>query len=226
MKPIKTYDVQTFPLFCTVESNVQDILREKIRFFSCQEEDVLYDYEEEAESCFFVFQGAVKQQNYTMDGKYIHLSYHVAGDYFGYAPAFDNAKRVCRAICSEDSVIGALDNQSFRDVFLNNKGLALDLIQKLVGFSNEQILMRSGKQVLSAHEHIILDLLRRRTKRSSDYIDLPPRKEWAAYLGLTPETLSREMTGLKSSGAIKLIGNDVEILDRSILTTKLSSRES
>lgn len=182
---------------------------------------VMYDYNDDAVKCYIIFEGEVKQQNYTEDGKYVHVSNHRAGEYFGYYPIFENSHRLRRAVCSQHSVIGEIDGEDFIDIFLDDKALSRELITAVIAFANEQILMRSGKNILSSEELVILDLLRRQRKLSSDYINLPNRTEWAAYLGVSAETLSRSITKIKETGAIQLHGDDIELLDIEKLSTNL-----
>jgi len=216
------YPINQFDLFQKASKRSIKHLEREMHFLTCESEKILYDYGDDATHCYFIFSGAVKQQNYTTDGRYIHLSHHEKGEYFGYFAAFNSSQRVCRATCQKQSIIGCLDNQTFIDIFLDDKYLTLDLIQESIAFSNEQILMRTGKNILSSQDIVILDLLRRRQKLSSNFIDMPPRKEWAAYLGVAPETLSRVITKIKETGAIKLHDDDIEILNDITLKTKLS----
>lgn len=182
---------------------------------------ILYDHNDDASKCYIIFEGEVKQQSYGEDGKYAHVSNHREGEYFGYYPIFENCKRLRRAICSKHSVIGEIDGETFVDIFLDDKALSRGLITDVIACANEQILMRSGKNILSSEELVILDLLRRQRKLSSNYITLPNRTEWAAYLGVSAETLSRSITKIKETGAIQLHGDDIELLDIEKLSTGL-----
>lgn len=221
-KMISEYKVQDLPLFAEASPDSQQSISEKIKFQAFQTDEALYEYGDLADAVYFIFEGAVKQQNLTPAGKQIHLSYRRAGEYVGVSPANDPIKHVCRAICSEPSIIGILPLGDFQEIFLKDPVLAENLISKLVTFKNEQILIRTGKQILPSFDLVVIDLIRRAEKLKSNHILLPYRTEWAAYLGITPETLSRVITELKKKCPVVLEGDDILIKDVEELKDLLS----
>lgn len=222
-KPISDYHIDDFPLFQQASEASKKQLAEHISFKSYHEGDALYEFGDVADRVYFIFDGAVKQQNITPSGKLIHLSYRRVGEYVGTSSVDVPVKHVCRAVCSEDSVIGVLDLNIFADIFLNDRYLAEDWVKKLVIFRNEQILIRTGKQILPSYDLVVIDLIRRAEKLNDTYILLPYRTEWAAYLGITPETLSRVITELKKKAPIEIKGDDILIHDLDALREQLSN---
>ena len=222
-KNISDYKIEDFPLFQQASDESKAKLSEKMHFSLYEEDAALYEYGDVATAVYFIFEGAVKQQNISASGKQVHLSYRRSGEYVGTSPANDPVKHVCRAVCSEKSVMGVLALDDFMDIFLTDRYLGEDLVRKLVIFKNEQILIRTGKQILTSYDLVVIDLLRRADKLETGYVLLPYRTEWAAYLGITPETLSRVITALKKKTSIETKGDDIVIHDLNGLKNQLSN---
>ena len=59
----------------------------------------------------------------------------------------------------------------------------------------------------------MVDLLNRRKLQNSDTVDVPTRAQWAAYLGITRETLSRALAKMRENKLIETDKKAINILD-------------
>lgn len=70
-----------------------------------------------------------------------------------------------------------------------------------------------GLSVLSVRERIINELLRRSHKHNSDTIKLGTHEDFASWLGIKRETVTRALRELETVGTIKKTDSGYQILD-------------
>jgi CRP-like cAMP-binding protein len=165
----------------------------------------IYGEGEEATYIYKVVRGGAREFRILADGRRQILAFYFPGDVFAVV-----------AGATHDTSAEALGST---DVLLVKRATVLQATEVNVALARElwsitaQALQRSQEHALllikSARERVasfLLEMSERTMK--ADALDLPmSRQEIADYLGLTIETVSRTLTQLKCSAAIKLIAS-------------------
>jgi len=203
-----------FPLFQSATEESRQAMREQVEVKTLQKGEVIYEYAEKAEYVYFLLEGSVKIQNYSIKGHCIHIRDCKVGEYFGYVAELEDVKRVTTAVAYQMGTVGRLHVKDFIDIFTHDACLAHDLIKKLNHHIAEHIMARTGLQTLRSYEHIMMDILIRRSQQADgDAIKVPTRTAWATALGISRETLSRALSKMQKNKLIRAEDNTLHILD-------------
>ncbi len=194
-----------------------DLPRWKVRRRGGQ---MIYQEGEEALTFYRVEAGCVRLQLYSTDGRRQILGFCFPGDLFGFVPG----PRDCTAEASTDvdltefSASGLLSPDSLRT------GLVMQITQRCLShyrdFAHHMVRIRN----LPAAERISagLDVFAERLARDGGPIQLPlSQLELSDFLGLSPETTSRELRKLRSAGRLKRDGRRLLLMPR-----RVNGRES
>lgn len=165
----------------------------------------IYFEGDEAEHCFRVRSGAVRLCKVTEDGRRQIAAFLTAGDLFGWV---ENGEYSFSAEAVTDAKVekfqrSRIDRAMTEDRALGRRIMAMLSSQLACAHQHVVLLGR-----LTAYERVatfLLDLARRRRQSRPDdgIVEVPMnRRDLADYLGLTVETVSRVMNGLKRKGVI------------------------
>lgn len=170
---------------------------------------------------YFVESGAVKSVNHSAGGKAVYFYTYEDGDCFGYFAGLTDARRTADMICETDCVLWRCDAATFLALVCDQPDNARIMMRRLAGLlrkDTDRITAISGSDAAS---RLLLYLKEACEAQSSDTIDVPGRDDWASYLNLTRESLSREINALIKTGVIKKIGRSkIEILTKSALESR------
>jgi len=203
----------------------------KIRSYSfcrCLEEDELKDFEkisiernftnkktiflqeEESRNLYNITEGNVKIYQMLSDGRIQIIGFLYPGDFFG---SYKEEKYTYSSEAVGNVKVCVFKQESLDNLLENNITLAKELLHMT---SHELTLAQDRISVLGklkAHERLARFLLnisnqRERIGWQNNPISLPmTRQDMADYLGLTLETVSREITKLKISNVIKVLNS-------------------
>ena len=203
----------------------------KIRSYSfcrCLEEDELEDFEnisiernftnketiflqeEKSNNIYNITEGNVKIYQMLSDGRIQIIGFLYPGDFFG---SYKEEKYTYSAEAVGNAKVCVFKQESLDNLLENNITLAKELLHMT---SHELTLAQDRISVLGklkAHERLASFLLnisnqRERIGWQNNPISLPmTRQDMADYLGLTLETVSREITKLKISNIIKVLNS-------------------
>jgi len=203
----------------------------KIRSYSfcrCLEEDELKDFEkisiernftnketiflqeEESRNLYNITEGNIKIYQMLSDGRIQIIGFLYPGDFFG---SYKEEKYTYSSEAVGNVKVCVFKQESLDNLLENNITLAKELLHMT---SHELTLAQDRISVLGklkAHERLARFLLnisnqRERIGWQNNPISLPmTRQDMADYLGLTLETVSREITKLKISNVIKVLNS-------------------
>ncbi len=203
----------------------------KIRSYSfcrCLEEDELKDFEkfsiernftnkktiflqeEKSRNLYNITEGNVKIYQMLSDGRIQIIGFLYPGDFFG---SYKEEKYTYSSEAVGNVKVCVFKQESLDNLLENNITLAKELLHMT---SHELTLAQDRISVLGklkAHERLARFLLnisnqRERIGWQNNPISLPmTRQDMADYLGLTLETVSREITKLKISNVIKVLNS-------------------
>lgn len=165
---------------------------------------------------FIVMEGLVKEYCISPDGREKILELIDPPHSFGESALFLDAPYPYAAAALEDSRILHIDKTALFDIAFSQPGLAQRLLQQL---SKRELALTRDVETYSTHRHVqraACYLLGRcgDTKGNQANITLPASKVViASRLGMTPETLSRNLHDLADAGLITVRGLHIRIRD-------------
>ncbi|WP_439471386.1 cyclic nucleotide-binding domain-containing protein [Brevundimonas sp.] len=170
---------------------------------------------EPAQHLFNITSGSVRSYKLLPDGRRQITGFLFAGDFVGLATGEDYAFSV-EAI--EDTTLCRFRKRDYRALAREKPALEAALLNRAtheLAAAQNQILLLGRKTARERIASFLLDLPTLDPLRPSqkNHVRLPmTRMEIADYLGLTIETVSRELTKLKTSGLIRMLSlNELKI---------------
>jgi CRP/FNR family transcriptional regulator len=170
---------------------------------------------ETANHLFNITSGSVRIYKLLPDGRRQITGFLFAGDFVGLATG-EAYGFTAEAI--EDSTLCRFRKRDYRALVRDTPALEAALLDRAIhelAAAQNQILLLGRKTARERIASFLLDLPSRDPLRPSrdDHVRLPmTRMEIADYLGLTIETVSRELTKLKTSGLIRMLSlNELRI---------------
>jgi CRP/FNR family nitrogen fixation transcriptional regulator len=180
---------------------------------------------EPAEYCYEVVSGCVRTVRLLEDGRRQVGEFLLAGDIFGWdtGDEYEFGAEAVTAVVLRRVRLSAIEDRASRD---------LDFAQRLRAFSTAQIRQTRGRLVLlgrkTASERVasfLLEMADRLHLTGAPVIELPMnRGDIADYLGLTIETVCRELTDLRHQGTIAVERARISVLDARALARAGSDR--
>ncbi len=162
---------------------------------------------------YVVREGAVRVYGVSPQGKEITQEIADPGSAFALASPFAG-KYHCYAEALKDSRLYLIKGQAFLDLVADDKSFAvawMRLLSMMVVSLRRRLIdltLTTPKARIASYLLLLAEM------QNSRAITLPvPRKELAAFLGMTHETFYRASKELANDGLVKFTGQAVEILD-------------
>ena len=212
--------MRSFLIFSDLEErqliDIYDLLNEK----NYQKGETIFLAGDKGDSMFFLREGKVKITRNSPDGKEHIVKFIEPGEVFGEVILFGHEIYPATTICLEDSRLNVLKRDDFKEYFLENPEIGWGMLNTMADklfFSQSRI---ESLALLDSKTRIIQSLL-----DMADEDDLAlkemSQQQLANYLGLTRETVSRNISQLKDDGLIESRGRKILIKDRGRLESKL-----
>ena len=166
---------------------------------------------------YVVREGIVRVYGMSPQGKEITQEIADRGSAFALASPFAGAYH-CFAEALTDCRLYLIKRQEFLDLVAGDISFATDwirLLSQMVIHLRRRLVdltLRTPKTRIASYLLFLTDM------QNSNSITLPvPRKELAAFLGMTHETFYRTAKEMASEGLVRFAGQTVDILDRNSL---------
>lgn len=212
--------LKSFLIFSDLEESQLKDIYELLNEKSYQKGETIFLAGDRGDSMFFLREGKVKITRNSPDGKEHIVKFIEPGEVFGEVILFGHEIYPATTICLEDSRLNLLKRDDFKDYFLENPEIGWGMLKTMADklfFSQSRI---ESLALLDSKTRIIQSLL---DMAGEDDLALKEmsQQQLANYLGLTRETVSRNISQLKDEGLIENQGRKVLILDREGLEAKL-----
>lgn len=216
----ETYCVSKISLFSHLHREDMTTVLKKIDRKTYKKGEFLFTPGDTAERLWIVNEGSVKVFRYTIDGKEQILYLLTEGDFLGDLNLFKENRYEYYASALESTRLCTLTRKNFQQILLevpaiNEKILAYayDRISSL----EKQIQTVTSKDVSLRLANFLLHFSRHFGIKKGDIIEITfpiSREDIANYLGLTRETVSRQLSQFQQMDLIAMEGNKkVTILD-------------
>ncbi len=183
---------------------------------------VVFREGEQSESLFVVNNGLIKLTQTSKEGKQHILRFLFPGDYFGQFALLHNKQHYATAEVVEGGYICRMRREDFMPLLASNAGLAFSFLKSVSEQLQQADELAGALHIFEAEKRLarlLLHLYSRQSLSSGGEEEYPmlhlpaAKKEFAAMIGTTPETLSRKLNQLESLGLIRVNNRTVMILD-------------
>ncbi|MDG5789379.1 Crp/Fnr family transcriptional regulator [Evansella sp. AB-P1] len=208
--------VSIVPIFNHLEPVQLEQIMETVQSATYKKGETIYRAGEKSDSLYIVHKGSVKIYRLSASGKEHMVSLLHPGDFTGEYALFSESIHESYGEALEETQMCIIQRDDIHAFLEKYPAISLKILQEF-----SQKLERSEKQTAyfateKVETRIALYLVELADKLSSGKTVVLPmsRKDLAAYLGTTPETISRKIADLEAQGLLKQLSKKkLEILD-------------
>ncbi len=187
----------------------------------------IFDQEDNTYDVHFLLSGSLLAVIWTSEGREIVFSRFPIGAYFGELAAFDGTSRSLAVFAKTEASILTMKRECFLALFDQVPVIRDRVVQVLVGRVRTLTERNMEMTTLSVEKRVTMYLLRLAAEQDKMFAgavitDAPTHAEIASSIGANREMVSRSVSKLAKSGAIKSSRQRIEILDPMALSEDLS----
>ncbi len=202
------------------DSNVIDNIfkvSDKIISKKIRKKDLLFNEGEQAKYLYYIVSGKIKMFRTNEQGKEYITQIYKEGNFFGYTSLLDSGTYTESAVTMEDSEIAAILKADFYQMLISNTAL----YTKFIKFISTDLSETSDKLIKLAYNsarkrvaEAILFIGKKYNNDLQDNVTFPiNRDDLSAVSGISPESVSRNLTDLRTERLIELQNGTVKILN-------------
>ncbi len=192
-------------------------LSDKILPKKLRKKDKLFTEGDFAKNLYFVVSGKIKTFRTNEQGKEYITKIYKEKEFFGYSSLLEAAKYEETAVAIEESEIACIAKQDFYQLLLANNELYTEFLRFITSDLSETNNKLIGLAYNSARKRVaeaILYLARKYHTQLSDNISFSVcRDDISAISGVSPESVSRNLTDLRMEQLIELQNGQIKILN-------------
>ncbi len=180
-------------------------------------------YHDYSNSVFFITQGEMRVNYYSMSGQEVILCDLTTGEIFGELTAIDGRSRSATVVARTSSLMASISSSAFQELIFTNRQIAAAILQRLTGQIRRLTERVFEFSTLAVRNRIHAELLRLAKKQpivSNKAIisPAPTRVDLANLVSTVRETVSRELADLERENLILTKDHEIHILDVARLT--------
>lgn len=206
--------VQNAPIFHGLpESDIQALTTISVHQQLFKKGSLLYEPTMPLERMLIIDQGRVKVYQLSANGKEKVLYMLRPGAIDSEVALFAQRQHVNYAEAAEDTLVCSIGRSEFQTLLHQVPRIAFNLVNIL----GEQLLQLEAVSTLTGNlkskNRVLAYLQQLSQEQQQPQFQLPvKKKELASFLGITPETLSRQLRQLQADGLIELAGKSITLL--------------
>ena len=160
---------------------------------------------------FFIFEGKIRIDMQDQHGEMAFFDYRYPGWFIGWFAAITELPQPVTSTAVEKCLLGRMPGPEFMGMVLARRELCAYMLRMMGERLISDTKRISYLIVLDAWRRLAAEILDR--SRGAPVATMPPRVDLAARLGMTRETLAKQVSELSRRGLIRVEGNKVHILD-------------
>jgi CRP/FNR family transcriptional regulator, polysaccharide utilization system transcription regulator len=192
-------------------------ISDKIISKQLRKKDLLFNEGDSAKYLYYVVSGKIKTLRTNEQGKEYITQIYKPGDFFGYTSLLASGMYYESAISMEDSEVASILKQDFFDMLLVNTELYSTFIKFIssdLSESNEKLVQLAYNSARKRVADAILLIGRKSLGELTDNCSFEvSRDDISAVSGISPESVSRNLTDLRTEKLIDLQSGVLTILD-------------
>ena len=191
--------------------------------------EAIVRYHDDSNSVFFITQGEVRVNLYSMSGKEVILCDLPAGEIFGELTAIDGQLRSASVVAKTSSLLASISSSAFQELIFSNRQIAAAILQRLaaqVRRLTERVFESDTLKVPNRIRAKLLHLARTQTTVSNNMAIIsaaPTHVELANLIGTHREAVTRELNDLKKEHIITYKDHEIHILNVARLAEMVES---
>jgi len=201
--------LKRLPFFTELPSKAVEDINQCFVEVGYQSGDRIYTAGDPAERLYVVAEGKVKIMQHGTGGRNVLLDILSTGEFFGNLTVLGATTYIDSAEAQAPACVLSIRSDSFRQILDQHPGLALkalDIMAARLNDANQRVLQLSSMPIEKRIAITLQKLARKlgHQKEAMLLIDVPlSRDDLAEMTSTTPETVSRVMSQLQSSGIIE-----------------------
>lgn len=211
--------ISTMPLFQSLTLEQIQLIQNKITEKELQTGDMLYQAGEETNTLYLVQSGLLRTYRLSSSGKEQHIRTLEAGDFVGEMALFSGRKYNRYIQAAETTMVCCIKQADFKEIVSANPNIALELLavladrldnseRQITAITSETVGTRIAKYLWNEYLN----------QKSVKIMLSSTKKNIASYLGMSPESFSRQLTKLTKENIItQPAPNMIKILDTAYL---------
>lgn len=182
-----------------------------------RQKDMLYMEGDSANFLYFVVSGKVKTyKTNELDKEYI-MEINREGDFFGYVPLFEGGQHKESAVAIENSEIALIPKQDFFNLLLANSRISIEfirLISRNYAEAEEKLIKLAYNSARKRVAEALLFISEKYKSDAGGQVSFALQREnISAIAGISPESVSRNLTEFKEEGLIRTDNGAIVIVD-------------
>jgi CRP/FNR family transcriptional regulator len=179
--------------------------------------EMIYIAGEKKKTLYVIHKGKVKLTRISPSGKEQIISILGPGDFMGELSLFNDEPITNNAEALEDTTVCIIDGDKLKEIMTKYPTIAFKVLEELSRRLKRAENLIENLGVNDVETRIVQTLLDLADENGVINLDIS-KKDLAAYMGMSQETLSRKLSYFLDKGLIKQIGHRrIEILDRESL---------
>ncbi len=203
--------IERVPIFSNLNPQEMEEVSASITHRSYQKGEAIYLAGERTEQLFIINQGRVKISKISEGGKKQIIRILEEGDFidelsiFTHSPAKNNAEAL------ETTIMCAIEGERMKNIIEKNPAIALKIIKELGTRLEKTEDLIESLGILNVEQRIAEVLLEMAGDKERINLSIS-KKDLAAYMGMTQETLSRKLSSFQNMGWIEQKGQRTILL--------------
>jgi CRP-like cAMP-binding protein len=165
---------------------------------------------------FIVRKGAIKLSKWSREGKERIFRLLFPGDFFGQYALLEDRLHYADAEALDKTMVCVIRKNDFLHTIKEHPGIALSFLSAVNELLHQADEWTGAMSLLETEQRIakLLLILHERNSGQEEFKLPVQKKELAALLGTTPETLSRKLASLENQGYIRLFRRQITIRNK------------
>jgi CheY-like chemotaxis protein/CRP-like cAMP-binding protein len=200
-----------------------EIISDKRIVKKIRKKDMLFMEGDSANFSFYVISGKIKTFKTNEWGKEYILDIHKKGDFLAYTPIIEDTDHKNSAIAIENSELAVIPKQDFLNLIYSNKEVSKKIIRLLsnnCSEAEEKLLKLAYDSARKRVAEAIIFVSKKYQNEGKDELMFNLlREDISGLSGISPESVSRNITAFKDEGLIESINGVIKIKDLKKLET-------
>ena len=201
-----------FPLLELLPEDERLLILERLKMLKYGAGEIVYERDGPCMDVFFIFEGKIRVDMQDQRGEVAFFDYRHPGCFIGWFSAITEQPQPVTATAVEKSLLGRLAGPEFMAMVLANRDVSAFMLRFMASRLISETRRITNLIVLDAVRRVAAEILER-ARVAGPMIEVPERVDWAARLGMTRQTLAKQLSTLRRRGLIRIDGNKIHILD-------------
>lgn len=201
-----------FPLLELLPEADRAVVMSRLKMQKFDAGQVVYERGVVCRDVFFIFDGKIRSEAQDLHGDMAFFQVRGPGEIIGFYSAITDEPQPVTTAAVQESQLGRLAGPEFMAIVLANRNISAFMLRLLASRLISETRRITHLIVLDALRRVAAEILEG-SRVAGPMIEVPARVDLAARLGMTRETLAKQLSELRRRGLIRISGNKIHVLD-------------